>query len=602
MAELYLSGPDAVTVPAGDDVPRHLFAEMADALAHIALDVTSESITLPLRDVSGWLWYFTDPVSPFTFDASLTAHLTQKLADSGVRADVLAQTPAQQAIWPAAVGTVAELGITREPTDAQRREVARLIALGGGANFSVPGAGKTAMTYLVFSALKHLGEVEQMLVLAPISAHEAWSTEPGLMYAPGAAPAVYTGNGSPGAAEVVVANYERLENRARLDELIAFCRRQRTLVVFDEAHRVKAGPGGVRGAAALELSGVAHRRSVLTGTPQPNAPTDLARVLELAYPGHGFALAGRSSDALEPAYSRVTKSELGLPPLVPHLERVPLSAAHDAIYDAMVDAAARAVLRDPSLRDDFSRAGRIVMLLLQAATDPTAVLGAPGELSMVADRADLDLEGLVRALPESFVPTKFVRVTQHVTAHAEAGRKVVVWACFRSHVRRLTRLLDPHNPAVVSGDVADRRERQAQVDRFRTDPACRVLIATPHTLSEGVSLHHTTTHQVHLDRTFNAGMLLQSLDRTHRLGLPPDADCTVTYLMAERRDGAETIDDVVDRRLAAKVADMAAKLNDRQLATLTFPASDETLSDTDLLLGAGQVGDLAALFEHLRMR
>ena len=103
MAELYLSGPEAVTVPAGTDVPTHVFAEMADALAHVALDVATSHVTLPLRDVSGWLWYFTDPDSPFTFDASLVAHLRQKLADLGVRAGVLAQTPAQQAIWPAAL-------------------------------------------------------------------------------------------------------------------------------------------------------------------------------------------------------------------------------------------------------------------------------------------------------------------------------------------------------------------------------------------------------------------------------------------------------------------------------------------------------------------
>jgi hypothetical protein len=124
-----------------------------------------------------------------------------------------------------------------------------------------------------------------------------------------------------------------------------------------------------------------------------------------------------------------------------------------------------------------------------------------------------------------------------------------------------------------------------------------VLIATPHTLSEGVSLHHTNTHQIHLDCTFNAGMLLQSLDRTHRLGLPADADCTVTYVMAGRRDGADTI----DSRLAAKVADMAAKLNDRQLATLAFPGDDDLLTDTDVLLGAAQAGDLAALFRHLHV-
>jgi hypothetical protein len=457
------------------------------------------------------------------------------------------------------------------------------------------------MTYLLYSTLKTVGEVEQTVVLAPISAHEAWATEPGRMYAPGAAPSVIVGRGPGGGAEVVVTNYEQLENRDRLDALVAACRRRRTLVVFDEAHRVKAGPAGIRGAAALELSGVAHRRAVLTGTPQPNSPIDLARVLELAYPGLGFSLAARDANALMSAYSRVTKDELGLPPLRPALEHVPHSAAHDAIYEALIDAAARAVLRDPTLRDDFSRAGRIVMLLLQAATDPTAVLGSGGELAMLSDRADLHLEQLVRALPAAFAPSKFVRVAQLVDAHRAADRKVLVWACFRHHVRRLERLLAPHSPAVVSGDVPSRAERQAQIDRFREDLTCRVLIATPHTLSEGVSLHHTTTHQIRLDRTFNAGMLLQSLDRTHRLGLPADADCTVTYLMAARRDGGETIDDVVDGRLSAKVADMAAKLNDRQLASLTFPDDDDTLSDTDVLLGAGQAGDLAALFRHLHV-
>jgi len=295
----------------------------------------------------------------------------------------------------------------------------------------------------------------------------------------------------------------------------------------------------------------------------------------------------------------VTKEELGLPPMIPVPERVMLSAAHDRIYDALVDAAARAVLRDPSLRHDFSRAGRIVMLLLQAATDPTAVLGSGGELAMIADRSELDLERLVEGLPENFVPTKFVRVAQLVDGHASADRKLLVWASFRSHIRRLERLLEPHQPAVVCGGV-DRQERKAEIDRFRDDPACHVLLATPHTLSEGVSLHRTTTHQVHVDRTFNAGLLLQAIDRTHRLGLRRDAHCTTTYLMAARRGGGETIDDVAHRRLDAKITAMANTLNDRHLATLSLTASDEVVSDTELLLGPGQRGDLEALFEHLR--
>jgi hypothetical protein len=322
-------------------------------------------------------------------------------------------------------------------------------------------------------------------------------------------------------------------------------------------------------------------------------------VLELAYPGHGFRLASLAPDPLMSAYTRITKDELGLPPLVPHPTPITLSQAHDQIYEAMVNAAARAMLRDPGLRDDFTRAGRIVMLLLQAATDPTAVLGNGGELAMIADRADLDLETMVRNLPANFIPAKFVRTVQVVEAQHATGNKLVVWANFRSHVRHLELLLDPHQPAIVSGDVG-RDDRQAEIERFRHDPDCHVLVATPHTLSEGVSLHHTTTHQLHIDRGFNAGMYLQSLDRTHRLGLPANADCSVTYLMALRRDGTDTIDQVVDQRLDAKVLDMARKLNDVQLATLAFPSADDVITDVDLLMDPGQRGDLEALFAHLR--
>ena len=94
-----------------------------------------------------------------------------------------------------------------------------------------------------------------------------------------------------------------------------------------------------------------------------------------------------------------------------------------------------------------------------------------------------------------------------------------------------------------------------------------MLVATPHTLSEGVSLHHTTTHQIHLDRTFNAGLLLQALDRTHRLGLPASAYCTATYLMSSLRDGGGTVDAVVAGRLDQKMATMAQVLNDPDAPT-----------------------------------
>jgi len=151
----------------------------------------------------------------------------------------------------------------------------------------------------------------------------------------------------------------------------------------------------------------------------------------------------------------------------------------------------------------------------------------------------------------------------------------------------------PHDPGAPT-------DRAREIARFREDPACTVLITTPHTLSEGISLHHTTTHQIHLDRTYNAGMFLQSLDRTHRLGLPADAHCTATYLIAERPDGTDTIDQVVASRLEAKIAAMGRVLDDPGLDDLALPDLDDRLSPADVALGPDSTADLASLFAHLR--
>jgi SNF2 family DNA or RNA helicase len=272
------------------------------------------------------------------------------------------------------------------------------------------------------------------------------------------------------------------------------------------------------------------------------------------------------------------------------VERVPMSPAHAQLYEAMTDAAL-AALAEPSVRDDLTRVGRIVMLLLQAATDPAALLDPTVPLSMTGDRPDADLTALARRAATNVVPAKFVRTRQIVDANAARGRKTLVWCSFRHHIDALSRLLADHQPAVVVGDVTPGPARAAEIDRFRTDPACMVLLATPQTLGEGVSLHRTCQHQVHVDRTYNAGVFLQSLDRTHRLGLDPGSHCTATLLVTEA-----TIDERVEARLAAKVAAMAAMLDDPDLIGLTVPDVDAPLSAEELLLGGDATEALSDLF------
>jgi superfamily II DNA or RNA helicase len=511
-------------------------------------------------------------------------------------ADVLDADLDDWSRWPVTVrngdsrisfGSPAEFGFQRDLLPFQADQVARLLNSGDGCNFSVPGSGKTTVAYAVWAALRAAGLVHRTVVVAPLSAHEAWEVEAANCFVASARPRLHILPPRP-AAEIVVLNYEALQDSERLENVLAWLREAPSMVVLDEAHRAKAGRTGLRGSAALALADAAGHRLILTGTPAPNGVADLAAMFDLAWPGSGRALIrdGRSRRC----FVRARKSDLGLPPQRMHVERVPMSVAHSQLYTAMTDAAVSA-LADPAVRDDLSRVGRIVMLLLQAATDPAALLDPAVPLSMTGDEPDRDLTVLARRAAAKVIPGKFVRVRQIVDENSAAGMKTLVWSSFRHHVDALHRLLDMHQPAVVVGDLAPGPLRASEIDRFRADPNCKVLIATPQTLGEGVSLHQACQHQVHVDRTYNAGVFLQALDRTHRLGLPPDAACTVTLLVTEA-----SIDERVEARLARKVAAMSAMLDDPDLIGVSVPDVDEALTSEQLLLGVDASEALADLF------
>lgn len=100
-------------------------------------------------------------------------------------------------------------------------------------------------------------------------------------------------------------------------------------------------------------------------------------------------------------------------------------------------------------------------------------------------------------------------------------------------------------------------DREEQIQRFRNDPDCMVLLSNPATLGEGISLHQVCHDAIYVDRDFMAGRFLQSLDRIHRLGLAPETETRVTVLAA-----TGTVDEVVARRMEEKLEFMGGILDD----------------------------------------
>jgi len=481
-------------------------------------------------------------------------------------------------------------------TDFQRRDAAKILQMAHGANFSVPGAGKTRVALALFQAQRVAGSIGQMLVVCPKSAFESWLNESGICFADSTSLAVMDSPAVP-AADIVLINYERLPDA--VSALIAWLRRRPTYLVLDEAHRMKRGPLGAWGNACLTLGPYAAARLILTGTPAPNGPGDLANLMGFVWPGRGrravsTALNGNdlrtASAHLRPLFARTTKADLNLPPVTSTVRVLPLPELHRELYQALLGQASGRWGEGDS---DIEALGRIVLYLLMAATSPALLAtGAsryeplPYRIPPLTPPPGSKLSVLMRDLPQYEMSPKYQEVVKIVSDNAVRGRKTLVWSTFIRNLTSLQRLLAPFEPAMVHGGTDERDE---ELRRFRSDPSCAVLLSNPATLGEGISLHHDCHDAVYLDRDFAAGRYLQSLDRIHRLGLNSYTETRVTVLVAEG-----TIDELVNVRLAAKLQFMGGVLDDP--AVLRLADLDEEPSAS-----AGMdEADVHALLSHLR--
>ncbi|CAM5492532.1 DEAD/DEAH box helicase [Streptomyces abikoensis] len=474
----------------------------------------------------------------------------------------------------------------------QRRDIAKLLSLQHGANFSVPGAGKTRVALAVYAAQKAQGKVSRLLVVCPKSAYESWQYETGACFVHALRPWFPERPLDP-FAEVLIVNYERLDRS--LGVLASWLQAAPSMIILDEAHRMKLGARGTYGAACMALGPLARRRLILTGTPAPNGSKDLENLLGFVWPGHGQrsvvqAVAGgdlrHASAVLRPLFTRTTKQELGLPPMDVRVRYVDMPELHAEIYNSLKNG------MNNGARDDLSSLGKTALRLLMAATSPALLLeGATRYEPLAYQLPPLEtpqsdsLFTLLQDLPDYELSPKYKEAIAIVAENAAQGRKTLVWTTFVRSLTTLAKLLEKYAPAVVYGGTPDRDE---EIRRFREDPGCMVLISNPATLGEGISLHHVCHDAVYVDRDFMAGRFLQSLDRIHRLGLAPDTETRVTVLAARN-----TIDEIVEVRLDQKLEFMGQILDDPSVQQLSDLQEEPSV-------GAGLGSDdVAALLQHM---
>jgi SNF2 family DNA or RNA helicase len=496
----------------------------------------------------------------------------------------------------------------------QQRDLVHLLSLSHGANFSVPGAGKTAVEYAIYEAERMRGRVERLLVVAPLSAFEAWVDEAKKWLNP--SPMVCRlSDRVPVNCEVVLVNYQRLA--PRFEQVAEWVARRPCLVVLDEAHRMKRGRSGEWGSACLDLAHLAVRRDILTGTPAPQHPSDFVALLDFVWPQQGVRIIPAQamkpdppdgvmvevSQRLAPLFARTKKDELGLEEPVRRVELVKMKPLQAKIYEALRTRMRYAIASSAMERAALAHVGEVLMYLLEAASNPSllakAVASGPGATTTwppLPVPANSTLGQLIRDYSAHEVPRKFEKLAAMVADNASRDLKTLVWSNFVGTLQELAeRVLAPHNPALIYGGVPSGSEdseyvtREQELRRFRQDRECKVLIANPASMGEGVSLHDACHDAIYVDRTFNAGQYLQSVDRIHRLGLEPGTETRITFLLS-----TDTVDELVDQRVRLKAERLSQMLSDPNLVTMALPDEEAYGEWVD-------AEDVEALFEHLRV-
>jgi SNF2 family DNA or RNA helicase len=366
---------------------------------------------------------------------------------------------------------------------------------------------------------------------------------------------------------VYLTNYEVLRSAEKRFRL--FLKTRRVAVILDEAHRIK-NPNASITKALFRLAPGFVRRVIMTGTPIANRPYDLWAQIYFLDQGKALGTdfaAFRSGldltnelwrdkekarafeeqlalvfDRIREFTVRETKKTAGISLPDKELRNilVDLEDRQAEIYSRYRDELAATVVHEGrALLDDAEEILKRLLRLVQVASQP-----------MLVD--------------DSYhaIPGKFLVLDQLVHGITDGGEKVIVWTSFTENVDWIARMLDDVGAVRVHGKRSI-DERNRAIKAFKEDAAHKVLVATPASAKEGLTLT-VANHAVFYDRSFSLDDYLQAQDRIHRIS--QTKRCFVTTLVAR-----DTVDEWIDLLLVAK--ELAAHLAQGDITKSEFQRS-----------------------------
>ena len=389
-------------------------------------------------------------------------------------------------------------------------------------------------------------------------------------------------------------NYESLH---AYEDVLAPMVANRTLLVFDEIHKVKRVKGSYA-KSALKVSRGASYVIAMTGTPIPNSYKDIYNLLHILFSDEyneffgfdvGYLNAPSKNEMLEinqriqPFFCRTSKKELSVPDANEDIfVDVPSTEKEQMVFDI--------------IRKKYQKNHLVLFIrLLQLESNPDLLLHAIDieEFKKVMD-IDVDVEDIdyvdysqdiVNAIKSISTSSKKRECIETVAKLARDGKAVIVWCYLTDSIKSIQSLLNKEGirTKVIYGEVA--LEDRLQIIQDYKDGVFEVLITNPHTLAESVSLHSICHDAVYFEYSYNLVHLLQSKDRIHRLGLPQD-QYTQYYFMRSifENEGEEySFDEKVYDRLKYKEQIMLDAIDNNVLEPAYTTEEDLEVIFGDLL-------------------
>lgn len=454
--------------------------------------------------------------------------------------------------------------------DYQQSAVTKLLPLPFGAVLHEQGLGKTKIALDLTLHWISSGALDSVIVCTKKHLIENWRDE--IIEHTFVHPRLFTQDkaanfravNSP--ARIYLTHYEVFASSPSRFRL--FLKTRRVGIILDEAQKIK-NPDSKVTKALFGLREGFEKRVIMTGTPIPNRPYDIWAPI---YFLDGGAALGRSFEEF--------RSRVDLDASVRHdpRRREEFEADLERIWAAVEPFSARETKQSSGLElpDKIYRPIEVDLeprqreLYDKVRNELRAVIVEGGLPKM--DEADVTLKRLLRlvqiasnpaTVDESYraVPGKYPVVENEIHAMLDRREKVIVWTSFIKSANWLARELQPLGVAVHHGEMSH-EERSQAIRKFKTDVDCRILVATPASAKEGLTLT-VANNAIFFDRSFSLDDYLQAQDRIHRIS--QRRECNIVNVVAK-----DTIDEWIDSLVNAK--GLAAALAQGDIAREKFAA------------------------------